>query len=723
MAPSSLSRRRFGQVAGASALAAGVQIAQGAPALASPGRGPEAPVTAGGAGDEYLIGCGLYDITGAAAETGSFGYAAGQTMTGLQERLFAHAFVIGANGGKDRVVFVSVDMGAVFQSVKLGVVVALRERFGGLYTDENVCISATHTHSGNAGQSHDTLFQIAGADGAGYGYDERNLQAAVTGIVEAIARAHANLEPGRIELQTGTLPGVTKNRALPAYRANKDAASFPTTVNEEVVQLKLTAADGTPRGLINWFAIHGTSFSLKNTLLSGDNKGYAQYFFEQRMGAHPRDPKGFVAAFAQADEGDVVSVQGNSFSSPGYQGSADEWINVEADGRAQLAKAVELFNAPGIPASGPVAVRGRWADFGRYTVKAAFTGGAGDQRLPVPARGWSFAAGAPNGPSNIPGIGYGMTRGSFSLIDAGDALGNATNAGNKPAPAAEGTLVRMAFSAVGKLVGADDPAQGAKAVLLPDGKFGWAPLQIPVQVMRIGQLAVIAVPGEPTTMSGRRIRRQVLEALKGAGVTHAVVAGLSNQYMGYITTPEEYGKQYYEGASTEFGPHQLGALLQEYDALAKGLASGSPTPGVTPRDTGKRPPSRPGVVLDDKPAGQEFGHVLEQPKASYRPGGIVTAVFRGGHPKNDFRTMGTFLKVQRQEGGAWKDVLDDHDWDTVYRWEREGASFSRCTVEWRIRPGTPAGTYRLVQTGDWKNGWNGRVTAYTGASRPFTVVA
>lgn len=126
-------------------------------------------------------------------------------------------------------------------------------------------------------------------------------------------------------------------------------------------------------------------------------------------------------------------------------------------------------------------------------------------------------------------------------------------------------------------------------------------------------------------------------------------------------------------------------------------------------------------MFDDAPPGQHFGGVLTQPDATCSAGSSVRAVFRGGHPKNDFRTRGTFVKVQRQVGSSWVDVLDDHDWDTSYVWSREGVSYSRCTVEWRIRRGTPAGTYRLVQQGNWKNGCNGKVSAYTGTSRAFQV--
>ena len=81
----------------------------------------------------------------------------------------------------------------------------------------------------------------------------------------------------------------------------------------------------------------------------------------------------------------------------------------------------------------------------------------------------------------------------------------------------------------------------------------------------------------------------------------------------------------------------------------------------------------------------------------------------------------SFLEVQRKEGSQWVTYLTDRDWDTSYTWKREGASYSRTTVDWRIRGDVPAGTYRLVQTGDWKNGWNGKVSPYTGTSQEFTV--
>ena len=53
-----------------------------------------------------------------------------------------------------------------------------------------------------------------------------------------------------------------------------------------------------------------------------------------------------------------------------------------------------------------------------------------------------------------------------------------------------------------------------------------------------------------------------------------VLAGLSNVYTHYITTPEEYTAQRYEGASTIFGPHTFQAYYQKYSSLVKALVTG-----------------------------------------------------------------------------------------------------------------------------------------------------
>ena len=60
-----------------------------------------------------------------------------------------------------------------------------------------------------------------------------------------------------------------------------------------------------------------------------------------------------------------------------------------------------------------------------------------------------------------------------------------------------------------------------------DKPYAWQPSIIDVQMLKIGQLIIIAVPGEFTTMAGRRIKDAVkMEALKH-GVHNAQVSRCS----------------------------------------------------------------------------------------------------------------------------------------------------------------------------------------------------
>jgi hypothetical protein len=103
----------------------------------------------------------------------------------------------------------------------------------------------------------------------------------------------------------------------------------------------------------------------------------------------------------------------------------------------------------------------------------------------------------------------------------------------------------------------------------------WAPRFLPLQLLSLAGLPLALLPGEPTTVAGRRVRALLRERWPSAPDT--VVSGHSNGYAGYITTPEEYAHQRYEGASTLFGPHTLGAYLSALDELASGPAPASST--------------------------------------------------------------------------------------------------------------------------------------------------
>ncbi len=63
-----------------------------------------------------------------------------------------------------------------------------------------------------------------------------------------------------------------------------------------------------------------------------------------------------------------------------------------------------------------------------------------------------------------------------------------------------------------------------------------------VSLLRLGPLLVACLPGEPSTMAGRRIKAALRQRFAAAvpPVRHVVISGLTGTYSSYITTFEEY---------------------------------------------------------------------------------------------------------------------------------------------------------------------------------------
>ncbi len=68
----------------------------------------------------------------------------------------------------------------------------------------------------------------------------------------------------------------------------------------------------------------------------------------------------------------------------------------------------------------------------------------------------------------------------------------------------------------------------------------WQPEVVSTQLVRLGNTVIACVPGEFTTMSGRRLRSALKTKLNLEKDYDVIIAGLCNTYSDYITTPEEY---------------------------------------------------------------------------------------------------------------------------------------------------------------------------------------
>jgi neutral ceramidase len=638
----------------------------------------------------YLVGRGIADITGEAADCGMMGYGkADQKSAGIHLRLRSRAFVFAPADALDRpLLLVVAELPLVFDSVRQAVLARLAGEYGDRYTDANTMITCTHTHCGPGGYSHHALYNFTTG-----GFHPKTFGAVVDGIVESVAFAHRDLAPARLALAFGELRDASTNRSPSSFELNAEAerAFFPDAVDPQTTLLTVER-DGRLVGALNWFATHGTSMTNKNRLISSDNKGYAAYAWERLASGvdylAPDQPE-FIAAFAQTNAGDMSP---NLNRRPGSGPTEDQFENTRIIGQRQYEAAAALAGA-GEEVAGGLDTRLTYIDLTCFAVDAAYCPDARPHRTSGPYAAAGQIAGTDEGPGLL-----GFRQGKNPVFDVLSA--------------------QVAYRIFPEL----RDSQAPKGLVLPRGANRVSPLiqeRIPVQLVRLGQLYLIGLPAEVTIVSGLRLRRAVAEIV-GAPLTHVLVAGYSNGYIHYVTTPEEYVAQRYEAGSTMFGRWELPALVQTACGLARAMRDGTPVERGTP------PPDLSWRVRDrtrsraDAAAGGGFGDLLVAARPAYRRGDTVRAEFVGAYPNNDLHRGGTYLEVQRADGADWRRVADDGDWATRFHWRRAGRTGSRVVVTWDVPFDAAPGRYRLVYRGDAVDS-AGTLHPFTGTTGPFEV--
>ncbi|MFW0796454.1 neutral/alkaline non-lysosomal ceramidase N-terminal domain-containing protein [Gordonia sp. CPCC 205515] len=659
-------------VGGGAAVIAGQPVATAAPAAAG-----------------YLVGCGKADVTGAIAGQGMMGYSeADQVAEGLLQRCWARAFIVVDQASGQRVVFVTTDLACLFQSHHMGLMPKLAKRFGSLYTERNVNLNATHTHASCGGTAWDFAYSLAA-----YGFKRNSYEAELNGIYTAIVRAHESLAPGTISIGHEELHDASRNRSRIAFELNpaSERRQFPDAIDPKVTVLRFRQGDK-DIGAITWFPTHGTSLTDKNRLIAGDNKGYASYRWEHT------EP-GFVAAFPQTNSGDMtpnLDLVKMHPSGPTH----DNKHNCEIIGERQYHSGRTAFDSARPMSRGGVASIVRYVDMSSVSIDPAFTPEHRPART-TPAMMGAGAVATSTEDNYYSQLGFLQEGTTNPLLSA---FGGGTR------PRVPGWMQDM---------------QAPKLIMFPLGIMPpapWIPQIVPLQILRIGELVLAAIPAEVTIVAGLRLRQVVGDALR-TSPDNVVVQGYSNAYTQYVTTPEEYDSQQYEGGETQFGRWTLSAYLQEFHSLAGAMATGRAVPrGPAPLDkSGFQPDLLPPVPPDQPIPGRTFGDVLTPARARYRPGQTVVVEFVGAHPNNDFHTDGTYLEVQRRSGGTWTTVATDHDWETELRWRRPANSTDQSIIRiaWTV-PRRGIGRFRIRYHGDRRTA-DGRVHGFTGASPAFVV--
>ncbi|KAM7330093.1 hypothetical protein ACRRTK_011706 [Alexandromys fortis] len=573
----------------------------------------------------------------------------------------------------------------------------LQSKYGSLYRRDNVILSGTHTHSGPAGYFQYTLYILASE-----GFSNRTFQYLVSGIVKSIEIAHTNLKPGKIFINKGNVANVQINRSPSSYLQNppSERARYSSDTDKEMVVLKMVDLKGEDLGLISWFAIHPVSMNNSNHLVNSDNMGYAAYLFEQEKNRGYLPGQGpFVAGFASSNLGDVspnilgphcintgescdnekstCPVGGPSMcmaSGPGQ----DMFDSAQIIGRAIYQRAKELHDSASQEVTGPVFAAHQWVNMTDVSVQINATHVA---KTCKPALGYSFAAGTIDGVSGL-NITQGTTEGDLFWDTIRDQLLG------KPSE---------------EIIECHKP----KPILLHTGELTkphpWHPDIVDVQIVTLGSLAIAAIPGEFTTMSGRRFREAVKKEFELYGMKDmtVVVSGLCNVYTHYITTYEEY-----------------------QDTVAN-MSSG-PEPPFFENLIATLIPN----IADRAPIGRQFGEVLQAAKPEYRVGEVVEVTFVGANPKNsaENQTHETFLTVEKYEDSIadWQIMYNDASWETRLYWHKGLLGLSNATIEWYIPDTAQPGIYRIRYFGHNRKQELLKpavILAFEGISSPFEVVA
>ena len=669
------------------------------------------------------------------------GYAdLSQIGTGLRQRLYARSFIIGdPNNPADRFVYMVLDTQSGDTAIRYGIldgVAALGSDYAS-YGQSNVAVVGTHSHSGPAAWLNYLLPQITSK-----GFDKQSFQAIVDGGVLSIKRAHESLAAGTLSYGEVNVANATIaiNRSPYAYLANpaEERDQYDSNVENTMSMLRFTrASDSKDMGILTWLPVHGTSMLGNNTLASGDNKGYAMTMFEKSVRGLGNVADGFVAGFSQANVGDTT---------PRVLGAwCEDGTNVQCTFEQSLCSGKN----EGCYGRGP-----------NFTVKdngATDCATIGTRQYEAARSLWDNWTGTPiTGPvvrsfhtfQNMTFFDFTLPNGTAAQTCAA-ALGHSFAAGTSDWPGTfdfkqgeSGHPDNPLWNAVGGFVAVPSEAQVKcqypKPILLDVGDahspYDWSPDIVDMQVMRVGQMFMIASPGEATTMSGRRWKNAIAAAANSSGMTDGVepivvLGGPANSYTHYIATEEEYGIQRYEGASTLYGPHTLNAYI---NMTVDYLPYLSATPPSTPLPSGPLPPNNvnnslsfiTGVVYDNADIGKSFGSVLTDVPAKAAPGDTVNATFVGANPRNDLRLESTYAAVQQQTNGTgWTTVRDDSDWDLIFNWVRTNSitGTSSVTIQWILGSDVPAGTYRMQYFGASKAPFTGTITQFNGTSGTFTV--
>lgn len=540
--------------------------------------------------DVYLAGVADVDITPPLHLSLAGHGPEGRVATGFRLRLGCQAFVIIWDGRP--FALVPCDLQSISGTLHRRVAERLQATGVKLGAD-SIFIMATHTHAGPAHYFESSRYSGPFSSIAP-GYDEKVRDFLAERIVGGITTAFQSARPACLGWVRRDVEGLSFNRSYAPFLSNKSRGAGKATaivekaskteaggastvaappgpaaaVDSSLYVLRINRRSGEAcsdadrlLGALAVFGVHPTAVANTNELYHGDVFGFATRFAracltesasplasplkcDDRLPSIPRDASGVntpVIGLANGIEGDVSPrVDAQSMASSRELGR-------ELGGH--IARAVQQLRGKNLN-DRPSDAEGRhlrsrfWqlhfpnGQFASETEQV-------HQLCQYPELGAASGSGAPDGPTRLRAI-------------------PETNAGFRLKAPTSGECHRYKIPLRLGLTHADN-------------EF---PLDAPIGLFEIDGLYLAMVPAEVTTVAGLRIRDAIAKVIgrqlppwrdSTDASEHIAVVGLTNQYMSYVATEEEYDYQYYEGASTLYGHGSSRFLTRHFHCLAASL--------------------------------------------------------------------------------------------------------------------------------------------------------
>ncbi|MBZ2187578.1 neutral/alkaline non-lysosomal ceramidase N-terminal domain-containing protein [Alcanivorax sp. JB21] len=592
-----------------------------------------------------------------------FGYSAwSRPADGFRTRLRAKAFYLHAPDSTP-LALVTLDLGAGSR--------VLHHRVAEIIAAETdvpahgLSLLVTHTHSGPGQYLDSDFYNVFGSDSPGF--DPQLAEFLSQRIAAAVISAYQQRRAARFASGQTDIWGLTRNRSIEAWARNFDLPEEQVTealalqaVNPAMTMLRidLEADDGRfyPAGALTAFSIHGTAIPAFTRPWHADVWAWLGQDVARGIQSRYDTPFTPVHGAYQATHAD-----NNPAWVEGLRGDRE----ARRIGEALATRALALFDTLGedIPGQEDAALT-TWIGtrqlnlltltdaerFGiceRAAVGAATAGAAkGDEVFPI---------------SWLPYLQHGWPRRIFT-------------------EGCHGTKQWM-LSRLQRL--------------LPAERF---PHEALFQVIRINDLVLVAVPWEVTLESGNVIREAVLAELPQGDWT-VEISSLANGFFGYVTTPAEYGIQYYEGGHTLYGPGTLGLLAGQSAILTRDLVREGEIQDLPDRwQFALRSRAYwPDTALDPAPRSLLSAPVFSPAETGHEA--FWAFRFAGEHPAY-LQLEQPLLQVEVDAGNGWQPLItegvrvNDQGTDLQLRMDRETDTGAEYTVRW-FNPLPPAPDQRF----------------------------